>query len=197
MRLFSYAMLFTAVAIAAPAAAADKWDPCAVDQADVERQTFPRLVGNWTVKNGKGHAVLKGKGGSMAVPLKPEPDASLDFILDGEAKLRAVNWTDMSSDEINFNALVGNTILDEAIKFIGKGGVSEEDLATTVGCLPDDLPKISADGVRADKEGQMKWEAHFIVAGENLLVGAMSFNLRPSDDPSGLIKGYRLVTLTR
>ena len=54
-----------------------------------------------------------------------------------------------------------------------------------------------ADGVRADKDGQMKWEAHFIVAGENLLVGAMSFNLRPSDDPSGSIKGYRLVTLTR
>lgn len=196
MRLFSYAaMILTAAAIATPAVAEDELDVCNIDQADIERQVFKHLVGNWTVKNGAGHAVMSGGGVSMPIPMEPEPDESLDFIMDGDQKLRAVNWADMSSKEIDFTVLIGETILDEALKAIPTSGVSEEDLATTVGCDdPDTMPKLHAEGIVTDGKGKMTWVANFVVLSDKLIHGAMSFSLKGA---AGIITGYRIISLTR
>lgn len=195
LRLFSYAAMLLATALVAPPAVADEvWNPCKVEQAELEREVFKRLVGNWTVKNGAGHAVMSGGGVSMPVPMGPEPDESLDFVLDGDTKLRALNWSDMSEEEIEFTILIGETKLDEAVKAIGKGA-TEEDIATTVGCTVDQLPRISASGVRADKDGKMVWTSDFVVISDKLLHGAMSFTL--TGGAPGSIVGYRLVSLKR
>lgn len=195
MRRFSFAaVLLAAATIAAPAVADEAWNPCKVEQAELEREVFKRLVGNWTVKNGAGHAVMSGGGVSMPVPMGPEPDESLDFVMDGDTRLRALNWSDMSQEEIDFAILIGETKLDEAVKVIGQGA-TEADIATTVSCAVDELPRISASGVRADKDGKMAWTADFIVISDTLLHGAMSFTL--TGGAPGSITGYRLVSLKR